>query len=259
VTFGRENSANALPEPRATTYLAVTLDVVEGGSGNDYIEGRRGDDVVDGGIGEDRLIGGEGSDQLSGGDDADRLAGGDGVDTLDGGTADDSLDGGPQADQLRGGAGFDSYTIRAGEGRDTITDNDGRIDPSTRNRRWRSPRRHRGSPAANRWSVLIGAAAEVVATRNSPLTLTTPDGTQVVDDERRARSASRCLDTPTRRRRMTSATATPTAGTLTGTSANDLIDAGADTDSASAGIGRPAKGGAGRHRLTAGRDDILAA
>jgi len=269
VTFGRENSANAIAGAPGNDVLfgGQFVDAIDGGAGNDYIEGRRGDDVIDGGIGEDRLIGGEGADRLSGGDDADRLAGGDGVDTLDGGAADDRLDGGPQADQLRGGNGYDAYTIRSGEGKDTIADTDGRgrIDFVDANDRTVaiSGVGVADRAAANRWSVLLGGGVEVVATRNSPLTLTTPDGTQVVVDDERTGALGITL-LPDIADQATTSTITGDRNTdkrdtLTGTSANDLIDGGAEADTVLAGLGADrVKGGAGRDRLDGeAGDDVL--
>ena len=269
IVFGREGAANTLTGTvsRDSLFGGFQSDTLDGGAGNDHVEGRRGSDVLRGGDGDDRLVGGEGVDQLFGDAGADRLAGGEGVDTLDGGAADDGLDGGLGADALRGGAGYDVYTIRSGEGKDTIADADGRgriafVDASERTVAIAGVGIADRS-AANRWSVLIGRELEVVATRNSPLTLSMPDGTQVVVDEDRVGALGITLlpdiaDQATTNT-ITGDHNTNKRDTLIGTAVNDRIDAGADADLVYGGTGADRiLGGAGRDRLDGeAGDDVI--
>ncbi len=269
VLFGSESVANTITgfSTRDTLFGGMLADAIDGGAGDDALEGRRGNDTLRGGDGADRLVGGEGADQLYGDASDDSLAGGDGADILDGGTHDDRLDGGLLADQLRGGSGYDTYVVRAGEGKDTIVDSDARgridyIDASGRTLAIAGVGLV-DRAAANRWSVLVGRDVEVVATRNSPLTLTLPDGTQVVVDDDRAGALGLTLlaDIPDQ------ATTNTIAGdgnsdkrdTIIGTAVNDRIDAGADTDTVLGGLGADRiAGGAGRDRLDGeAGDDIV--
>src|SRR6185436_13640779 len=108
-----------------------------------------------------------------------------------------------------------------------------------------------------------GDGMEVVVTRNSPLTITTPDGTQVVVDDTR--------DTTLGLRLLPSLNDQATTNTivgdrnadkrdsLTGTAINDRIDAGADVDLVLGGLGADRiNGGAGRDRLDGeAGDDIV--
>jgi hypothetical protein len=186
----------------------------------------------------DRLIG-EFRPVVSG--DADRLAGSDGVDTLTAArrmTVSTADTGGPRRYRLR------LLHVRAGE-QDTITDTDARGHSLRERERQDVAISGVGiadRSAANRWSVLIGGGVEVVATRNSPLTLTTPDGTQVVIDDERAGALGITL-LPDIADQATTSTIlgdrnADKRDTLTGTSANDLIDAGADATRCSRGSAR---------------------
>jgi Ca2+-binding RTX toxin-like protein len=120
-----------------------TVQVVDGGAGDDvittgsdaaYVFGGAGDDVLSAGEGAAALYGGEGADTLSasgadafldGGTGDDAITGGDGNDLLEGGehssaqsAGDDTLDGGAGDDTLRGGYGADSLV--GGDGDDVI-------------------------------------------------------------------------------------------------------------------------------------------
>ncbi|CAG1009602.1 Bifunctional hemolysin/adenylate cyclase [Burkholderiales bacterium] len=269
VAFGREDAGNTIAGSPLADILfgGAQSDSLSGGGGADHLEGRQGGDVLRGGDDGDRLFGGEGVDLLYGDASDDRLFGGEGADALEGGAADDLLDGGRGIDQLRGGEGFDTYRIRSGDGKDTILDSDARgritqVDASGGTIAIAGVAMADRS-AANRWSVLLGSGVDVVATRNSPLTLTMPDGTQVVvdDDREGALGITLLPDIPDQ------ATTNTILGdrnadrrdTLAGTASNDLIDAGADTDAVLAGPGADrVKGGAGRDRLDGeAGDDVL--
>ncbi len=100
------------------TYMSggVGNDTISGGPGADYAWGDDGDDWVSGGAGDDQVTGGTGNDQLSGGAGDDLLFGDDGDDTLAGGTG---------MNYLAGGAGNDIYVVDAASGGDTIADSEG--------------------------------------------------------------------------------------------------------------------------------------
>jgi serralysin len=89
-------------------------DTVFGGAGDDLIYGHDGNDLLDGGTGNDRLVGGRGSDTLYGGDGDDILEGVVGDDVLFGGAGNDTLLGGDGDDLMIGGAGNNLYGGGAG-------------------------------------------------------------------------------------------------------------------------------------------------
>lgn len=122
-----------------------TLNVIDGGAGNDdimtgdeaaYAFGGEGDDTLATGEGAAALFGGEGDDTLLGAGSASYLDGGSGDDVIQGGSADeiirggahgpddaetddnDTLDGGGGDDQIAGGYGAD--TLSGGTGDDVI-------------------------------------------------------------------------------------------------------------------------------------------
>ncbi|MES3025321.1 MAG: calcium-binding protein, partial [Pseudomonadota bacterium] len=112
--------------------LAGTVNVLNGGAGNDILRGGFGDDQLNGQVGNDdlhdedggndSLDGGDGDDLLNGGQGNDSLEGGEGMDTLFGGTGDNSA---VDADSLSGGAGDDVLVTGAaanGSARGTATD-----------------------------------------------------------------------------------------------------------------------------------------
>nr|WP_031597284.1 calcium-binding protein [Pseudomonas savastanoi] len=95
-------------------------ETLSGTSGNDVIDAGAGDDVINGAAGNDTLTGNAGADTLNGGEGNDVLLGGAGNDSLSGGVGNDSLDGGAGNDQLDGGEGDDTYLFGKGAGQDTI-------------------------------------------------------------------------------------------------------------------------------------------
>ncbi|WP_058754293.1 M10 family metallopeptidase C-terminal domain-containing protein [Sphingomonas endophytica] len=102
----------------------VSIEALEGGSGNDTLIGWNGNDWLSGGAGDDLLDGGAGNDTLLGGA---------GSDKLNGGAGNDLLDGGAGNDMLYGGAGSDTFRFSQIGGTDTIADfttGDDRIDLS---------------------------------------------------------------------------------------------------------------------------------
>lgn len=92
----------------------ISIEGLEGGSGNDVLVGWTGNDTLIGGAGDDNLSGWGGNDTLEGGLGNDALDGGDGNDILLGGAGDDALQGGAGNDRLNGGIGNDGYVGGAG-------------------------------------------------------------------------------------------------------------------------------------------------
>lgn len=81
---------------------------LDGGTGNDTITGGSGDDLIDGGIGNDSLVGGIGNDVIDGGG---------GNDTIRGEVGNDALDGESGIDQIDGGAGTNNCSWEPRESR----------------------------------------------------------------------------------------------------------------------------------------------
>jgi Ca2+-binding RTX toxin-like protein len=104
LTFDPDESplAACLPGPDEES-----LELLDGGSGNDHIEGGPGDDRIVGGEGHDDIFAYGGDDLVDGGPGREFLAGFEGDDVLTGGADDDFLFGGPGNDDLDGGAGDD--------------------------------------------------------------------------------------------------------------------------------------------------------
>ena len=78
-------------------------------------------DILNGGVGNDTLYGGGGNDVLNGGNDNDILFGQDGNDSLFGDVGNDSLIGGAGNDIIDGGAGIDTAILSGNEADYTIT------------------------------------------------------------------------------------------------------------------------------------------
>ncbi|MGZ5145742.1 MAG: calcium-binding protein, partial [Burkholderiales bacterium] len=132
-----------------------------------------GSKAIIGGAGDDRLYGGGGVDVLSAGAGRDYIEGNSGVDTLEGGDDDDILVGGAGDDILRGGKGVDTYVV--GNDKDTINDEDGRgivVDGNGR--------RIAGLFVKQGSQYVFVDDPNIVATRNSPLTITLENGARVV-------------------------------------------------------------------------------
>lgn len=79
----------------------ASVNIVQGGSGNDVLKAANAGAMLDGGYGEDKLTGGTGNDVL--------LGGFGGNDTLSGGAGDDRLTGNTGNDLMRGGLGADDF------------------------------------------------------------------------------------------------------------------------------------------------------
>ncbi|WP_424138861.1 M10 family metallopeptidase C-terminal domain-containing protein [Roseomonas chloroacetimidivorans] len=71
-----------MPQAGEAPQLALLLQLLDGGTGNDTLTGGAGDDVLTGGAGRDTLNGGSGNDHLIGGLDSDTMSGGSGNDTF---------------------------------------------------------------------------------------------------------------------------------------------------------------------------------
>ena len=102
--------------------VGTDVDIVQGGSGDDYLtgsgavnelDGNGGSDTLNGGNGNDVLDGGPGDDKLFGDANDDVLRGGAGRDRLDGGIGNDALDGGAEQDTFYGGTGTDALDYSA--------------------------------------------------------------------------------------------------------------------------------------------------
>ncbi len=174
-------------DPVHISFASDRGDSLQGGSYADHLYGGKGKDTLAGGDGNDYLEGGAEDDALRGDAGDDKLIGGNGVDTLSGGADDDTLDGGKGDDVLQGGAGNDIYIIRAGDGRDTIRDHEGRNtiiyeDASGKRTALTMPALVVAG-LANTWRGQLADGGTVTITRNSPLTATLPDGTQLVVDD----------------------------------------------------------------------------
>jgi Ca2+-binding RTX toxin-like protein len=91
--------------------IALDVENVTGGAGNDMITGSAADNVLDGGAGNDTILGGLGNDTLRGGAGDDVLKGEAGDDIFDEGSAPNG------ADTMIGGAGIDrvDYSARTGD------------------------------------------------------------------------------------------------------------------------------------------------
>jgi Ca2+-binding RTX toxin-like protein len=90
-----------------TDKIAVDVENVSGGTGNDRLTGSNAANLLDGGGGDDTLNGGDAADTLRGGLGNDTLEGGNGNDTLDAEAAPNGND------TMRGGAGIDLVTYGA--------------------------------------------------------------------------------------------------------------------------------------------------
>ena len=173
-------------DPIRISFASDRGDALQGGGYADHLYGGRGADTLAGGGDNDYLEGGAGDDTLRGDAGDDILIGGNGVDTLIGGADNDTLEGGRGDDFLQGGAGNDVYIIRAGDGKDTILDHEGRNTILYEDAGGR--RTPLVLPAfavvgeANTWRGSLADGGTVTITRNSPLTVTLPDGTQFIID-----------------------------------------------------------------------------
>ncbi|MDP3175098.1 MAG: calcium-binding protein, partial [Phenylobacterium sp.] len=108
-------------------------DVLGGAGGADTITGSAGDDAItlgtasattinvgDGGVGDDTITGDADRDSITGGDGGDILLGGAGTDTISGGAGNDTLNSGAGKDQLTGGAGQDRFVFGLGDSGSTV-------------------------------------------------------------------------------------------------------------------------------------------
>lgn len=106
--------------------VAVDIEAVYGGSGDDVLVGNNRANSLDGRAGNDEIYGGAGDDGLNGGAGNDSLFGEVGDDILYGDVGDDVLDGGPNADRFSGAEGNDiivnddgvAETVDCGDGID---------------------------------------------------------------------------------------------------------------------------------------------
>ena len=173
-------------DPIRISFASDQGDALQGGNYADHLYGGRGADTLVGGGDDDYLEGGAGDDTLRGDAGDDTLIGGSGVDTLIGGAGNDTLDGGKGDDILQGGAGNDVYIIRAGDGKDTILDHEGRntilYEDASGRRTPLAISAFAVEGEANTWRGLLADGGTVTIARNSPLTVTLPDGTQFVID-----------------------------------------------------------------------------
>ncbi len=174
-------------DPIRVSFASDQGDALQGGNHADHLYGGRGSDTLTGRDGDDYLEGSLGNDALTGDAGDDTLIGGNGVDTLTGGADNDVLDGGKDNDILQGGAGNDVYLIRAGDGRDTIADHEGRntivFTDASGKRSVLDVAAFAPAGVSNTWIGYLPGGETVTFTRNSPLTATFSDGSQVVMDD----------------------------------------------------------------------------
>ncbi len=174
-------------DPIRISFAGDGGDTLQGGNYADHLYGGRGADTLAGSDGDDYLEGGAGDDALSGDAGKDTLIGGNGTDTLVGGADDDTLRGGKGDDILQGGAGDDIYLISAGDGRDTIVDHEGRntiiYTDADGKRAILGVRAFALAGASDTWNGYLAGGGPITFTRNSPLTATLPDGSQIVIDD----------------------------------------------------------------------------
>ena len=101
-------------------------DVLIGGSGVDWLSGANGADMIFGFGGNDEILGGGGNDSILGGDGDDVCSGGAGNDMIDGEDGDDDMLGGGGDDAMFGGAGND--IMNGFDGRDRMEGGNGDDD-----------------------------------------------------------------------------------------------------------------------------------
>ena len=95
-----------------------SVNIIQGGAGDDAIVGAGGADGLFGNVGDDLIQGGDGDDVVNGGQGNDRLFGNVGDDSIHGGIGDDYINGGQGSDILYGDAG--SNTLVGGLGADSF-------------------------------------------------------------------------------------------------------------------------------------------
>lgn len=113
---------------------AVSIEIIDGGEGNDLLTGNWRNNYFDlsatqlfgieriaGQGGDDRIVGSPGNDCISGGEGNDRIEGGIGDDHLEGGTGDDFLSGGAGNDDLFAGEGNDTLLFGRDGGQDRVS------------------------------------------------------------------------------------------------------------------------------------------
>ncbi|MAM35209.1 MAG: hypothetical protein CMH28_09055, partial [Micavibrio sp.] len=117
-----------------------SVNIMNGGAGNDLMYGGSGNDIIDGGDDDDQIFGRDGNDTLIGGNGNDLIVGGNGDDQIGGGGNNDTLYGGNGNDTINGGAGtntavltgaFANYTITLDAGVYTLVDNRGGSNDGT--------------------------------------------------------------------------------------------------------------------------------
>ncbi len=106
-----------------SSLVAIGIDWISGGEGDDRLFGGFGDDTIFGDGGNDTLHGEDGADLLFGGHGDDVVFGGSGRDVLDGGDGEDKLSGGGGDDALSGAAGSDH--LHGGDGNDLLSGQEG--------------------------------------------------------------------------------------------------------------------------------------
>jgi Ca2+-binding RTX toxin-like protein len=129
--------------------------------------------VAFGSDGVDAFKGSGFADRLYGGGGDDKLVGLGGVDYLQGDQGNDMLEGGVGNDVLDGGYGLDTYLWNLGDGSDTIRDDDGKGFLVVNGR---AP----GIAFSSGGNTWVSADGKLTLTRNSPLTIHTEDGSQII-------------------------------------------------------------------------------
>ena len=117
-----EASAIESPDGIAVQSRALTVNNIDGNSGNNTLSGTNGADRLRGFGGNDTLRGLGGDDLIFGGNGNDALLGGSGNDDLRAGSNNDRIRGGPGNDRMNPGTGFDLIEKAPGDGHDTVRD-----------------------------------------------------------------------------------------------------------------------------------------
>jgi Ca2+-binding RTX toxin-like protein len=228
------------PTPTPTPSPTPTGTIMNGTSGSDTIDADHDlNTTIYGGAGDDSIIGHDGNDLLYGQDGNDRIIGYWGNDTIDGGAGNDSLNGDVGDDTLIGGAGAD--TVTGGSGHDTFVVNRG--DNGTYVSDFTTDSTNGDRAIMKGFSSTELSSAQLTQSGSDAL-LTFSDGTSVTfhNVQTSALTSSNLLaevnGVLTGLSGMTgSPTPAPTDLTLTGTSANNVLNADPDQGTTIYGLG----------------------
>ena len=109
-----------------TIWGGTTVDIINGGAGNDKIYGYNGNDSLFAGTGIDIVYGGNGNDKIMGQSGTNTLYGEAGNDTITGGTGNDKIYGGKGNDVINAGKGTNTIYLNKNDGKDIISKGGGK-------------------------------------------------------------------------------------------------------------------------------------